>query len=231
MLDVEGYPKEYAKKRLPPCIHAFGCPEEQPQHIMGLDGNIRDEFSRMLYGARLSLMIGITTVSFAIIIGTVLGAIAGYFGGWIDNAIMRVMDVLLAFPSLLLAIAIVTVIGPGLHKCPARDRHCLHPCLCARRARQRALRPRNGFCLSHARAWWKYLRNSLQANFAKCANSADRTRHTWELPLQFWMPQHYPSLGWVLSRPHRNGGQCLARNVTRYSPRRTLSFIPGWQSC
>ncbi len=59
-------------------------------------------------------MVGISTVSFAIILGTVLGAIAGYFGGWGDNAIMRVMDVLLAFPSLLLAIAIVTVLGPGL---------------------------------------------------------------------------------------------------------------------
>jgi peptide/nickel transport system permease protein len=114
MLDTEGYPQEYAKKRLEPCIHALGCPAEQPQHIMGLDGNIRDEFSRMLYGARLSLMIGLVTVTFAIIIGTVLGAIAGYSGGWMDNAIMRVMDVLLAFPSLLLAIAIVTVIGPGL---------------------------------------------------------------------------------------------------------------------
>jgi ABC-type dipeptide/oligopeptide/nickel transport system permease subunit len=53
-------------------------------------------------------------VSFAIIIGTILGSLAGYFGGWIDNLIMRVMDVLLAFPSLLLAIAIVTVLGPGL---------------------------------------------------------------------------------------------------------------------
>ena len=114
MLDIDGYPQEYAKKRLPPCIHVFGCPVEQPQHLMGLDGNIRDEFSRMLYGARLSLMIGIVTVTFAIIIGTVLGALAGYFGGWVDNVIMRIMDVLLAFPSLLLAIAIVTVIGPGL---------------------------------------------------------------------------------------------------------------------
>jgi ABC-type dipeptide/oligopeptide/nickel transport system permease subunit len=81
---------------------------------MGLDGNVRDEFSRILYGARLSLMVGLLTVSFAIIIGTVLGALGGYFGGWIDNTIMRVMDVLLAFPSLLLAIAIVTVLGPGL---------------------------------------------------------------------------------------------------------------------
>jgi ABC-type dipeptide/oligopeptide/nickel transport system permease subunit len=113
MLDVKGYPVRPVK-RSPPCIHIFGCPQDKPQHIMGLDGNNRDEFSRLLYGTRLSLMIGFTTVTFAIIIGTVLGALAGYFGGWVDNLIMRVMDVLLAFPSLLLAIAIVTVLGPGL---------------------------------------------------------------------------------------------------------------------
>jgi peptide/nickel transport system permease protein len=59
-------------------------------------------------------MIGMITVTFAIIIGTIFGALAGYSGGWADNAIMRIMDVLLAFPSLLLAIAIVTVLGPGL---------------------------------------------------------------------------------------------------------------------
>ncbi|NOT05549.1 MAG: ABC transporter permease [Anaerolineales bacterium] len=112
MLDVD--PPQDIQKRSSPCIHLLGCPQDQPQHIMGTDGNLRDEFSRMLYGARLSLMIGLSTVSFAIIIGTVLGALAGYFGGWIDNLIMRVMDVLLAFPSLLLAIAIVTVLGPGL---------------------------------------------------------------------------------------------------------------------
>lgn len=106
--------KEPVKMRQAPCIHLLGCPADQPQHIMGLDGNVRDQFSRLLYGTRLSLMIGFSTVSFAIVIGTVLGSIAGYFGGWVDNVIMRVMDVLLAFPSLLLAIAIVTVLGPGL---------------------------------------------------------------------------------------------------------------------
>jgi ABC-type dipeptide/oligopeptide/nickel transport system permease subunit len=87
---------------------------DQPEHIAGTDGNFRDFFSRLLFGARLSLMVGISTVSFAIIIGTILGALGGYFGGWPDNIIMRFMDVLLAFPSLLLAIAIVTVLGPGL---------------------------------------------------------------------------------------------------------------------
>ena len=105
---------ENVKSRQAPCIHLFGCPEDQPQHIMGIDGNVRDQFSRLLYGTRLSLMVGFSTVSFAIIIGTILGAMSGYFGGWVDNVIMRIMDVLLAFPSLLLAIAIVTVLGPGL---------------------------------------------------------------------------------------------------------------------
>jgi peptide/nickel transport system permease protein len=106
--------EEGVKKRSGPCIHLLGCPEDQPEHILGVDGNVRDFFSRMIFGSRFSLIIGITTVGFAIVIGTTLGALAGYLGGWIDNAIMRVMDVLLAFPSLLLAIAIVSVLGPGL---------------------------------------------------------------------------------------------------------------------
>ncbi|MCS6908276.1 MAG: ABC transporter permease [Anaerolineales bacterium] len=105
---------ENVQRREKPCIHLLGCPKDRPQHIMGIDGNVRDQFSRLLYGARLSLVIGISTVSFAIIIGTILGAVSGYFGGWVDNVIMRFMDVLLAFPSLLLAITIVTVLGPGL---------------------------------------------------------------------------------------------------------------------
>ncbi|HND47208.1 MAG TPA: ABC transporter permease [Anaerolineales bacterium] len=112
MLDAD--PPQRIKARVAPCIHLLGCPADQPQHLAGIDGNIRDQFSRLLYGARLSLMVGFSTVTFAIIIGTILGAVAGYFGGWVDNSIMRIMDVLLAFPSLLLAIAIVTVLGPGL---------------------------------------------------------------------------------------------------------------------
>lgn len=106
--------KEDIKKRSDPCIHLFGCPEDQPQHIIGTDGNVRDVFSRIVYGTRISLFIGFSTVGFAIIVGTLLGAIGGYVGGWADNLIMRFMDVLLAFPSLLLAIAIVTVMGRGL---------------------------------------------------------------------------------------------------------------------
>lgn len=102
------------KRRDTACIHLLGCPADKPQHLMGIDGNSRDLFSRIIFGARLSLRIGITTVSLAIVIGALLGAMAGFVGGWLDDFIMRTMDVLQAFPGLLLAIAIVSVLGPGL---------------------------------------------------------------------------------------------------------------------
>jgi peptide/nickel transport system permease protein len=105
---------ENVKRRDGPCIHLLGCPEDQPQHLMGIDGNVRDQFSRVVYGSRYSLIIGFVTVGIAIVVGTLLGAVAGYSSGLLDNVIMRIMDVLLAFPSLLLAIAIVAVLGPGL---------------------------------------------------------------------------------------------------------------------
>jgi ABC-type dipeptide/oligopeptide/nickel transport system permease subunit len=105
---------ENVRKRETPCIHLLGCSAERPQHIMGVDGNVRDEWSRILYGARVSLSAGFISVGFAILTGVFLGAVAGYSGGRIDELIMRVLDVLLAFPSLLLAIAIVSVLGPGL---------------------------------------------------------------------------------------------------------------------
>jgi ABC-type dipeptide/oligopeptide/nickel transport system permease subunit len=98
----------------PPCIHALGCALDKPEHLFGIDAVIRDEFSRVVYGARISLQVGFITVGFAIVLGSLIGAIAGFFGGWLDNVLMRIMDVVLSFPSLVLAIAIVTVLGPGL---------------------------------------------------------------------------------------------------------------------
>jgi ABC-type dipeptide/oligopeptide/nickel transport system permease subunit len=105
---------EDVKKREAPCIYLLGCPKEKPQHLMGIDGNVRDVFSRVIFGTRVSLFIGFTTIGFAIVVGTLLGSVAGYAGGWTDTIIMRIMDVLLAFPSLLLAIAIVNVLGRGI---------------------------------------------------------------------------------------------------------------------
>lgn len=107
--------KEDVSRRAPPCVHVLGCPEDQPQHILGIDGNVRDQFSRILFGARVSLRLGFFTVTLALFVGGALGAIAGYKGGWLDNIVMRIMDVILGFPALLLAIAIVAVLGPGLN--------------------------------------------------------------------------------------------------------------------
>ena len=105
---------EGAKRLSPPCIHLLGCPADQAEHYFGIDKNGRDEFSRVLYGARVSLQIGFFTVGFSIIIGSLLGLIAGFALGSVDTVIMRLMDVVLVFPALLLAIAIVSALGPGL---------------------------------------------------------------------------------------------------------------------
>lgn len=108
-----GVPGEVAPiPRKPPCIPLFGC--EEPAHYLGLDLNGRDIFSRIVYGTRTSLFVGVTSVTFAITVGTLLGLVSAYMGSWTDNIIMRFMDVLLAFPALLLAITIVTIRGPGL---------------------------------------------------------------------------------------------------------------------
>jgi peptide/nickel transport system permease protein len=83
-------------------------------HPLGLDELGRDILARLLQGARISLMVGIAVVSVSSIAGMVLGSMAGYFGGKVDDAISRVIDVLMAFPGILLAIALVAVLGPSL---------------------------------------------------------------------------------------------------------------------
>jgi dipeptide transport system permease protein len=81
---------------------------------LGTDAIGRDILSRLIYGARLSLAIGIAVVALSILVGTGLGLVAGFFGGVVDIAVMRVMDIILTLPSLLLAIVIVAILGPGL---------------------------------------------------------------------------------------------------------------------
>lgn len=82
--------------------------------LLGADQLGRDVLSRLIYGARIALEVGMFSIVIALVLGTAIGTVAGYFGGWLDDAVMRVMDVLLAFPYLLLAIAIVAALGPGV---------------------------------------------------------------------------------------------------------------------
>ncbi|PDT18321.1 dipeptide ABC transporter permease DppC [Rhizobium sp. J15] len=81
---------------------------------LGTDAVGRDILSRLIYGARFSLFIGVVVVTLSVICGVLIGLVAGYFRGKIDTAIMRLMDIILAFPSLLLALVLVAVLGPGL---------------------------------------------------------------------------------------------------------------------
>lgn len=83
-------------------------------HPMGLDELGRDVFARLLIGGRVSLLVGVAVVSISAVVGTLIGALSGYLGGWFDEVVGRVMDVLLAFPGILLAIAMVAVLGPSL---------------------------------------------------------------------------------------------------------------------
>ena len=83
-------------------------------HLMGTDELGRDVFTRVIYGARVSISTGLLAVAIALLIGVPLGAIAGSFGGWVDNVIMRITDVFLSFPPLLLAIALVALLGSSL---------------------------------------------------------------------------------------------------------------------
>ncbi len=95
----------FSQKLLPPSL----------DHLMGTDKFGRDIFSRVLYGAKTSLIIGLIVTMLAILIGAPIGLVSGYFGGKIDTVLMRISDVFLAFPPLLLPISIVAALGPGLN--------------------------------------------------------------------------------------------------------------------
>ena len=88
--------------------------EGSTKNLLGTDDLGRDMLSRLIYGARVSLTLGIVSVGIAFLCGSILGAISGYYKGWPDNLIMRFMDIILAFPHILLAIVIVAYLGPGL---------------------------------------------------------------------------------------------------------------------
>lgn len=85
-----------------------------PAHFLGTDKLGRDILSRTLYGTRISLLVGISTVLASVTIGFLVGSLAGYYGGWVDHILMRLVDILMAFPGILLAIAFTAVLGPGL---------------------------------------------------------------------------------------------------------------------
>ena len=102
--------QDRSKLLLPP----FWMENGLVSYPLGTDAVGRDILSRLLYGARFSLFIGLVVVTLSVLVGVLIGLVAGYFGGKLDTVIMRIMDIILAFPSLLLALVLVAVLGPGL---------------------------------------------------------------------------------------------------------------------
>ena len=96
------------------CWHLLHGRTAEAAHLLGTDDVGRDVLSRLMYGARLSLLVGCLVVVLSLIMGIVLGPVAGYFGGIVDNIIMRVVDIMLALPSLLLALVLVAIFGPSI---------------------------------------------------------------------------------------------------------------------
>lgn len=89
-------------------------PGGRPEFLLGTDAVGRDILSRLIHGSRYSLLIGAVVVTISLTVGIIVGLIAGYAGGWVDTVLMRLMDLILAFPSLLLALVLVAILGPGL---------------------------------------------------------------------------------------------------------------------
>ncbi|NDV01174.1 ABC transporter permease [Pseudoroseicyclus tamaricis] len=179
------------------------------EHWLGTDNFGRDLWSRLVYGARISVTIAIIAVTLSAIIGTVIGLVAGYFGGWVDLLLMRLTDIFLGFPPLVLVLAVVAVVGPGLLNV-ALSLVIVSWTEYARVVRSTTLSLREQNFVLAARAigasparilWREVLPNSL-GPIIVLASLGLGTAIIWESALSFLgfgLPPPAPTWGWSLS--------------------------------
>lgn len=179
------------------------------EHFLGTDNFGRDIWSRLIYGARISLTIAIIAVTCSAIIGTIVGLVSGYFGGWIDLLLMRLTDIFLGFPPLLLVLAVVAVLGPGLFNVAA-SLVVVSWTEYARVVRSTTLSLREQNYVQAARALgaspWRILLREILPNslgpITVLASLGLGTAIVWESALSFLgfgLPPPAPTWGWSLS--------------------------------
>ena len=179
------------------------------EHLLGTDNFGRDIWSRLIYGARISLTIAIIAVTCSAIIGTIVGLVSGYFGGWIDLLLMRLTDIFLGFPPLLLVLAVVAVLGPGLFNVAA-SLVVVSWTEYARVVRSTTLSLREQNYVQAARALgaspWRILLREILPNslgpITVLASLGLGTAIVWESALSFLgfgLPPPAPTWGWSLS--------------------------------
>ena len=166
----------------------------------------RDVFSRVLVGSQISLQLGFISVTLGAIPGVLLGLVAGYRGGWWDTLISRVMDALLAFPSILLALVVIAALGPSIQNVMIAVGRRDRAAICAAGARQRPVDQATALCRGGARRRQSALAHHAAACPRECLcpgrrafDAAGRQRHPHRL-------RACPSSGSARSRPSPNGG-------------------------
>ncbi len=194
------------------------------EHWLGNDELGRDLFSRLLHGARLSLIIGIISVSIGLLIGLPIGLISGYAGGRTDLVSMRFMDILLAFPSILLAILLVATFGPGLNNAMIAIGIVSIP-IYARLVRSSTLANKNELYVEASRSTGASGLRILFRHIFPNTTAPVVVQSTLQIAAAILAAA-------ALRRPTSpNGATCCRRAAPTSSPPRTSSSSPAWPSC
>ena len=195
--------------------------EPTPAHLLGTDHLGRDILARLAYGARFSLLIGFAAVGVGLAIGVPLGAVSGFYGGWLDLIIQRVIDVLLSLPGFLLALSLVAVLGVGIVNVILAVGLGVVPAF-VRLVRASTLPIRSREYVEAARAWRRRrTEHHLAPRAPECARAGRRPGHPGTGQHAAHGGRDSASSAWACSSRRPSGARCWARVAATSSPTRT----------